>query len=396
MSQTSDYKLKLCNNKAIIKKLKLDLRKYKKNGAYIAGLPGYPRNFSRDTLLAGLICADADLLHSQIKISAHHQGVEYDPLSGEEPGKIHHEYPGVSLRQPLLTTYNACDTTALFLIGLQELIKARPVRSLLIKRKYREHIQAAVGYLQSHTKNDIFWEYPPEGSGRYSLRVTYWKDSILPLPNQEEPAYPVMYALSHFQAAAGLRSASLLLDNQELMALSERMVKAGIRKFMKEDGFLVMQDKDNTLTQNSSDELHSLFYIPPSFVNELPLEHIATRARTLYTPAGIACTPYEVSEKLHDTYHGYVVWPFEQALIHAGAKKFSLDEVAETTFRCQSHIHEGQELLKISPNISPSGNDQQLWSVAAAMYFAYNEQKATTSHFSTYKLRLRERFFNFL
>jgi hypothetical protein len=90
---------------------------------YIAGLPSYPRNFSRDVILAGIISQDEDMLATQIKISAEHQGMRSSLLTGEETGKIHHEFPGVTLRGrgKYLTTYNACDTTSLFLLAIEGL-----------------------------------------------------------------------------------------------------------------------------------------------------------------------------------------------------------------------------------------------------------------------------------
>src|SRR5579863_7794123 len=84
---------------------------------YQAADPGYAANFSRDSLTYALLAEDLRALRAQIEFSARHQGRRRDPESGEEVGKIHHELPGVLMRG-LWTTYNACDTTALFVIGL--------------------------------------------------------------------------------------------------------------------------------------------------------------------------------------------------------------------------------------------------------------------------------------
>ena len=46
---------------------------------FVAGLPSYPRNFSRDTLLAGLIAGNEELIVSQLNVSAAHQGTQLDP-----------------------------------------------------------------------------------------------------------------------------------------------------------------------------------------------------------------------------------------------------------------------------------------------------------------------------
>jgi hypothetical protein len=166
---------------------------------YMAGLPGYPRNFSRDTIIAGLIAADHHLLDSQLAMSFLRQGQKDDPLTGEEPGKIHHEWPGVIVNKPYLSTYNACDTTALYLIGLEALWHLNQRESDTFLARHTASIEAAVAYLQRHIQNDLFWEFPPPGTEHFSLRITYWKDSILPSRDgREEPAYPVSFALAQF------------------------------------------------------------------------------------------------------------------------------------------------------------------------------------------------------
>src|SRR5690242_4963430 len=84
---------------------------------YQAADPGYTANFSRDSLTYALLAEDLRALRAQVEFSARHQGRRRDSETGEEPGKIHHECPGVQMRG-LWTTYDACDTTALFIIGL--------------------------------------------------------------------------------------------------------------------------------------------------------------------------------------------------------------------------------------------------------------------------------------
>lgn len=342
---------------------------FKRNGTYIAGLPGYPRNFSRDVLLAGLIADDEELLTNQLEISARYQGLKSDPITGEEPGKIHHEFPGIIVREPYLTTYNASDTTALYLIAIAALAQLNPVKASIYLIERAESIQRAIHYIRSHIKDGIFWEYPPPGAARYSLNVTYWKDSVVPKSGEEEPTYPVCFALNQFQAANALYGMAQILDNNELFMAAEEMYRKGIEQFIRPESFCVMKDKAGHLEQVSSDELHCLRYIPTAYASLLPLPAIKKRAATLFTDAGIACTPRKVADALDDKYHGYVVWPFEQALIHAGCLKFDLIDITDITERCVPFIDKGQELLEVEPEISPGGNDRQLWSVAAKYYF---------------------------
>jgi hypothetical protein len=336
---------------------------------YFAGLPGYPRNFSRDTFIAGLIAADEHLLWSQIQMSTRYQGERTDIHTGEESGKIHHEYPGIMFRPPLFTTYNACDTTALYLIGLEVLDGISPAGH--ISDTYRHQIAEALGYLHRHVSDGIFWEFPPAGAEQFALRITYWKDSIVPSrEGKEEPAYPVAFALSHFQAARGVLAAARLLGRPDLEAEADRMYWRGIEQFISDQAFCVMQDQTARLEQPSSDELHLLAFVPARYRDALPLDAIRTRAQGLVTAAGIACTTREVGESLSDDYHGHVVWIFEQALIHYGASKFGLDDIAAVTERCAPHIEDGHELLSVIPEPGPLGNRHQLWSVAAKLYFS--------------------------
>lgn len=109
-----------------------------------AGLPRFTSNFSRDSLLAALMSGDLELLREQVAFSAWRQADGADPLTGAEPGKIHHEVPGVGTRLGLATTYNACDTTALFLIAVELGVRCGRIGDW--PRVFRPNIVAA-GYL---------------------------------------------------------------------------------------------------------------------------------------------------------------------------------------------------------------------------------------------------------
>lgn len=346
--------------------------------SYSAGLPSYPRNFSRDTIIAGLISGNVDLLSSQLQISAQYQGQKEDSTTGEKPGKIHHEYPGVKVNdRELISTYNASDTTGLFLIAAEALKNLDKQRYDQFLAGSKNSLKKAADYITNSIDNNfLFREMPPGGSGKYALKVTYWKDSILPEANgKTEPIYPVIYPQVQFIAARGLLSASILLNDNSLANIAEAMIQTGIDQFIREDGYVVYQDKHKQLIQTSSDELHSLAYIPQRYSKYLPLEAISNRAVQLSTPFGYMCTPIDISNQLSDNYHGSSVWIFEQAMIHYGANKFGLDKEKKIASLIADHILEGQELLaidydhigQITP--TPAGNNRQLWSIAAKEYF---------------------------
>jgi glycogen debranching enzyme len=352
--------------------------------SFAAGFPHYPQNFSRDGFMAGFLANEPLLLESQLAISAQFQGTQYDANTGEEPGKIHHQLPGASLPgRPGLSTYNACDTTALFLIAAEGLAHLNPAASTTFVQTHTAQLQAAANYITTHlTPDHLFQERAPVGRSGYTLRVTYWKDSVLPNPAHAEPSYPIVYPQAHFVNARGLLAAGRLLSTPDYTALADRMYETGIAQFIRPDGYTAYRDASGEYTQASSDELHSLAYIPTAYAALLPLGAIRQRAAKLATPFGYYCTDPGAARRLRDSYHGSKVWVVDQAFIHYGASRFGLQREAGIAARIAPHIGHGQELFAIqrrdrgAPKLIPEGNDRQLWSVAAAEYFAGRSELA--------------------
>lgn len=355
---------------------------------YAAGFPHYPRNFSRDTFIAGIVASNPGLLASQLSVSSKRQGVEQNPNTGEMPGKIHHEYPGVTLNGgDKYTTYNACDSTALFLIAAEGLMRLEEPAYDSFMERDSDKIKSAVDYILAHVELDgLFWERPPKGSGGFALKVTYWKDSILPhADGKAEPVYPVVFSLAHFIAARALQSASIILGDDSLGDVSDTMFQTGIKEFIRPDGFTVYRDSSDSLDQVSSDELNALAYIPNAYGYLLPLDAIQKRAKLLETPFGYMCTPLDVSLQLSDRYHGDAVWVADMAMVHYGATKFDLQTEAGVAASVAEHIGEGQELFSVYVGDTgtvtpvPAGCNKQLWSIAAREYFAARSALSTSS-----------------
>ena len=139
-----------------------------RDSVYQAALPGYAANFSRDSFTYGLLADDLHALRAQLELSSRHQGRHPDPETGEEPGKIHHELPGVAMRG-LWTTYNACDTTSLFVIAMSHL-SHRGDRGVVAR--FGESLDRAIEYLLAQsvkqagrTKKSRPAPSPPDGVG---------------------------------------------------------------------------------------------------------------------------------------------------------------------------------------------------------------------------------------
>ena len=209
---------------------------------YFGGLPGFKRIFSRDSLISSILMQDSEMLKDMLIFCAKTQGKKKDSTTGEEPGKIIHEHPGFNLRG-YFTTYNACDTTALYLIAHEIYLALTGDRHLLESQK--ENIEKAVAYILSHLKDGLFFEGPEFWDAEdSSLKVTYWKDSEIAKRNDGKPKYPVVYVLAHIQNLCGLRAAAKFLASGEIKKNAEIMAQSLEKLYDKDTGvFFIAVDK---------------------------------------------------------------------------------------------------------------------------------------------------------
>jgi len=337
---------------------------------YNAGVPNFPRNFTRDSMIAGLLSDNVEVLLGQLRFSSEMQGRTADPFTGEEPGKIHHEYPGVKLHG-YSTLYDACDTTALYLIGMEAYLVLTGDTAFI--KEHLGNIERSVEYIIAHISNGLFWEDPAFcNADRFALKVTYWKDSQLP-HEKAEPVYPIVYTLAHFQNARALRSAARLLNRSDLLSIEKKMIKASLDTLWGGENFLVAVDKGGPIASISSDSLHALAYLDSS---DSSLKEVAARIEAstmlLETRCGYRSTSLSATAQMKDQYHsGTTVWVFEQALINHGGKKFDLSRVQEVSKRVRPHLDTDPEILGIDScgKVSKIGCDPQLWTIAAKEYF---------------------------
>lgn len=359
---------------------------------YAAGLPYFGRNFSRDSLIAGILRRDPEMLRRQISFSAQKQGTKKNPFNGEEPGKIHHEFPAViNEARGVSTEFNACDVTALWLIALREYKNLTGDRSLI--ERYRRNIAAAADYIQQHLDAGLFFDDPKFcGSDTWALDVTYWKDSIMIGRKGGRPLYPVVFTLAHIINSKGLESAAEFLGSSDIKRSAETMIAALGRLWDEETGnFLIAQDRGGAIRAVSSDSLHALFYLDSDDIPAHYPERIVESSRVLESPAGYRTldpgVALEIDEGMDSRimpgfegaaedsrilYHTRSVWPFEQAMIHGGAKKFGLERPLEVTSRVMSWLEDTDTeyfILEDGGKIKKAGCDPQLWTIAAKHYF---------------------------
>lgn len=364
---------------------------------YHAGLPGFPRHFFRDVVISAILFNDMKMLKDKLKFAAKLQGKKEDPITGEQPGIIFHEYDlgllnGVELsgRAGKTTFYNGCDTTALFLLGHEIYLKNTGDESLLLQQS--ENIALAVEYILRHLDENLLFIEDPKfaGATAFALKVTYWKDSELKGRPNGEPVYPVVYPLAHIQNMAGLRSAGRILGSKELIDISKKMKKA-IKLLVnkKKDSLFVAIDKMGPIEGISSDSLHALFYLEPRDIGGVTLRKMLEASVVLETSFGYRTLSPTESHEVADNYHATTVWTHEQAIIHKGATKHRawaeennfprlaalLSRIREVSSRVDMYLRanpvRNPELFTIHGDvITPGGCDPQLWAIAARSYFS--------------------------
>lgn len=354
------------DSEGLLQKLRLDRAEVK---VYSAGYPRFDANFSRDGILAFFLLADPARLKDQLIYSAVHQGINFNPITGEEPGKIHHELPGAVMRGRS-TFYNACDASSLFILGHQWYREMSGDESFAVQ--WKDSIRSAADYIIRHTQDGFFVEDPALAkTDKFALKVTYWKDSSISDRKGGEPAFPVTYTLAHYQARNALSAASLLLGDPLYAESAKLMTEKGRELFDRERGiFILARDGEGPIPVLTSDVLHLLFYLEPGEIPAEDLRRNVQAAARLATVCGYRTLDPALEAPEKDPYHARTVWPFEQAFIHIGLVKHGFTEEAQIAARVMEFLDsEAEYFLLEDEGPRKAGCDPQLWTIGAKKYF---------------------------
>jgi len=335
---------------------------------------GYPHNFNRDSLQGGMIAGDRGALADQCQFSDQYVGTKIVPLTGEEPHKRHHEiHPELAsvIMNGRSTAYNACDTTALYLIN-----RARQIREGEINPsgKIMDLILGATRYILRHLNEQGLFEEDPAYSNtdKYGLQVTYWKDSVLNDPHRTSPAYPIVYTQPHFQNARALGEIGKVLDNKHLQDKAQQMRDAGILHLWRNTHFAAAIDQRGDIDPPSCDSLVTLLDIDPQYLPPDYAAQIEGYMEPLVTDAGYR-SGIPVTDS-SDVYHTKFVWTHMAAIYHAVGARYDLSRVRSVAARTKGYInpshpkHPFSELLD-AESFEPAGNGLQYWTIRMYQYF---------------------------
>ena len=326
----------------ILKKLEIDVKRLKTPQGYLwAGIPRFQGLFGRDSLISAwqLLEYDSDIAKNTLQILAKLQGTKENFETGEEPGKILHEYypkntPDAWWKKSK-TTYNkwlkrgtayyvSYDSTPLFLIVLSEYFQKTKDKKFLLK--LWPNAKKATNWLIKYgdKDKDEFLEY--EQKNPHFLSVQCWKDSeaykIIP------PAAVVEiqgYAYAAYLAAAKL--AAFTDDKTYYQKLLKEKAQKLKRRFNKEfwmpkESFFAFalngkKEQIKEITSNPGNLLFSGILIKEKE------KRVVKRlfAPDLWTPFGIRTLSEKDPRFNPFSYHLGSVWPHDNWMIYAGLKK---------------------------------------------------------------------------
>jgi len=285
----------------------------------------------------------------------------------------------LDLREPFRTDYNSIDSTPLFIIAAQRYLHITQDHTWL--KQHASAVRDAFQYILRHVSSeDLYYESPRFcGAKRFALAVTYWKDSQWLCRPNGIPVWPVTFTLVQAQALAAIRAYAHLSDKMPLFIPKHQpmpYLEAGMLQALRSligNGQTIGVDAHGRYETLASDSLHALWYLK---LGDLPLSQLSeleNRSQQLETSHGYAAA----RSAAVSSYHGNVVWPFEQAFIHAGAVRHGLKRAQEVAMRVEKTLgffatrYQFPERLAVIDEglLTAKGPHTQQWTAAAYIYF---------------------------
>lgn len=309
-----------------------------KDGYIQAGAPRFKGLFGRDSLIVSwqLINYDSSIAENTLLALASLQGTKENIKTGEEPGKILHEYYPIETpddwwekyKEPISwlkrgnPVYMSVDSTPLFLIVFY--IYLQKTKNYNLTKKLQKNIVAATNWMINYgdKDRDLFLEYKkvsPEG-----LDHQAWKDSNMRQLNMKPPI--AMVEVQGYQYFA-LIASSKMVKNKKLAKKClnrARKLKAEFNKKFwspKNNFYVLALDKDKKpIDKITSNPGHLIF---TGILTKDRTDKVVKRLfqKDMMTKYGIRT--YSDKEQEFETlsYHMGTVWSHDNWIIAQGLKQ---------------------------------------------------------------------------
>ena len=335
--------------------------------------------FGRDGGMTAKFVSDFDhqVVHETIITLASHQGMSYNPVTQEQPGRIHHElrdyaawqgrwYDRIGLwaagrawgmHNRKLLTYYAADTTATY-IRLVHKYAARIDASILDRQvpradgsiwTVRESVTAAADWIASQVDDEGIML--TRRTNRLSLPYQIFADSVTAYAWRDGKLADASRAHSYVEAQGygidALQDAARIMPSEPNSRLwrdtAERMYQALFDKFWNDNEHIfapALFERDGNMAQLDTEMITAGWTLNTSFWTDTPNPHhrakiirIVTRLfrDDFLTDAGLRTRSKRTHEPLGDTidYHGsQTVWPMFNFMVVEGLRRHGLYRLA--------------------------------------------------------------------
>jgi len=369
---------------------------YPERPVVAAGAPWFMTLFGRDSLLASwmALIIDPELAVGTLQTLARFQGVDINPITEEEPGRILHEIrftesAEVSLRSGDVY-YGSVDATPLFVMLLGEVgrwgIRRADVEALL------PAADRALDWIErfGDRDGDGFVEY--QRASDRGLLNQGWKDSWDSISFADGRLARPPIALCEVQAyvyAALLARADLAETLGEVSAVralrerAERLKRRFNEDFwLEEQGwFAVGLDQDKVRIDSLTSNIGHCLWTGIVDEDKAPLVAKQLIGEDLWSGWGIRTLAASMPRHNPVSYHNGSVWPHDNALCVAGLMRYGFVEeahrVVEGIVTAAAHFtNRLPELFAGLPRVEfpfpvryPASCSPQAWAAAAPLLF---------------------------
>lgn len=367
--------------------------------------------FGRDSLIVALALMRAydrtrdeyflSVVQKILRSLANLQGRAHNLQSGEEPGKIIHEYrtdghehltraatdPWYLYPDGILRSYDSVDATPLFLIAVDEYARRGDKKFVTT---LMPAVRAALEWVQKFDEFITYTFHPDRTHG--GLKVQSWMDSVESLFSEESPERPP-YPIAPVEAQAYAWSALTRWGEHERAArlkkkFNDTFVLKGPRTFSLA---YALDGSGRALTAARSSMGHVLWACtqdasnrvggPECVLDSVYIPSLRNRllARDLFVPkAGIRTLSSRSSRYDPQSYHNGSIWPHDTAIAAEGLESFGYKEdakrVRHALLEAYAHFKTPVELYAYHRGLRPyktaEGHEAckvQAWSAAALL-----------------------------